>query len=81
MTTVLVKVKTLPFEFVIYPFLCDFISIAFYLFPYHWLVMPSKAALFDAKNCDMVFDFGVSHRNTALYNPHGNNILLFIHFW
>lgn len=40
--------------------------------------MPSKAALFDAKTCDVVLDFGISHRNTALYNPHGNNILLFL---
>lgn len=37
-------------------------------------VMPSKAALFNNK-CEMVFDFGITHRNTALYNPHGNNIL------
>ena len=46
--------------------------------PYHFIVMPSKAALFNARNCDMVFDFGVSHRNTALYNPHGNDILLYL---
>ena len=38
------------------------------------LVMPSKAALFNSK-CDMIHDFGITHRNTALYNPHGNNIL------
>lgn len=40
----------------------------------HPSVMPSKAALFNNK-CEMVFDFGITHRNTALYNPHGNNIL------
>ena len=42
-------------------------------------VMPSKAALFNSK-CDMVHDFGITHRNTALFNPQGNNILLIYYF-
>ena len=34
-------------------------------------VMPSKAALFNTQ-CEVLFDFGIAHRNTALYNLHGN---------
>ena len=44
--------------------------------------MPSKAALFNSK-CDLIFDFGITHRNTALYNQYGNSTcsyLCIIHF-
>ncbi|XP_019857196.1 PREDICTED: eukaryotic translation initiation factor 2A-like isoform X2 [Amphimedon queenslandica] len=37
--------------------------------------MPSKAALFNSK-CDLIFDFGITHRNTALYNKYGSLIFL-----
>ena len=36
--------------------------------------MPAKATLFDLK-CEAKFDFGTGPRNSAFYNPFGNNIL------
>jgi translation initiation factor 2A len=33
--------------------------------------MPSKGAVFNSQ-CEMVHDMGITHRNTALYNPQGN---------
>ncbi|EPZ36146.1 Translation initiation factor, beta propellor-like domain-containing protein [Rozella allomycis CSF55] len=37
--------------------------------------MPAKAVMFDNK-CRKVFDFGASHRNTAIFNPQGNLLCL-----
>ena len=49
-----------------YPLLLLFLNVLLYI------VMPSKAALFNSK-CDLIFDFGITHRNTALYNKYGND--------
>ncbi len=38
--------------------------------------MPAKATLYSAKNCEKSFDFGTGPRNTALFNPQGNLLLL-----
>lgn len=37
--------------------------------------MPAKATLYNHK-CDKLFDFGTGSRNTALYNPQGNLLML-----
>ena len=37
--------------------------------------MPAKASLFNEKG-DQLFDFGSGHKNMALYNPHGNILMI-----
>ncbi|XP_012262464.2 eukaryotic translation initiation factor 2A [Athalia rosae] len=37
--------------------------------------MPAKTTLFNLK-CESVFEFGIKHRNSIYYNPHGNIMIL-----